>query len=293
MRKLLILLFACFLPIVTYTQHFKELEDSLSDLSEVFISMPDPKIRHEAFRSFESMMKSILNNNRSFEYPFDSLRSISILYPPDSSFRIFTTQIQIDRDQYRYFGALQWKDDNKRAVFFKDQSEKIQNPNSIILDPQNWYGALYYNLIPFGSEIEEKYLLFGYDSYSQLHNRKLIEILCIRNDSLSFGAPVFKWDNRLLTRFVLQYSSDVKVHLNFDSNHDMIIFDNLIPLMGSYPGQGIIMVPDGSYRGFKQENETWVEVDKIFFEILDEPPREFPILDEGSERDLFGRLRKG
>jgi hypothetical protein len=292
MCKKWIVLFLCFYAISGFAQNSPDLEDTLSKLSEKFIAEPDSNARLEAFEKFELLLTKFLNEPNSFGRTFDSLHSLSILYPSDSSFRIFTTQVQTGRDRFRHFGALQWKDSNKSLVIFKDQSDQIEETSSIILKPENWYGALYYNMISFGSEDNQKYLLFGYDSYSLFHRRKLIDVINLGKDSISFGAPVLQRGNSFQSRFLLQYSADVKVLLNYDPDLGIIMYDNLIPIKGPYPGQGIIMVPDGSYRGFKLENGIWAEVGKIFFQIQDVPPGD-SIPDKGTDRDLFGRERKG
>jgi len=293
MNKWIITVFLTFWSLPAHLQNLKFLEDSLAKLSGQFITDTNPKLRQEAFSHFTSLMHFVIPIKGSFDYSFDSLKGVSILYPPDSSFRIFTAQTQIGRDLYRHFGALQWANEKKRPVIFQDQSENIQNYESAILNPANWYGALYYNLIAFESGYENRYLLFGYDSYSRFHKWKMIDVLCIGEDSLFFGAPVFDWEDRILTRFVWQYSADVQVHLNFDVGLDMIIFDNLIPMKGPYTGQGVVMVPDGSYRGFKMKKGIWIAVEKIFFEVQTKPPGDSPVLDQESEKDLFGRPRKG
>ncbi|HHS95403.1 MAG TPA: hypothetical protein ENJ45_02355, partial [Phaeodactylibacter sp.] len=51
----------------------------------------------------EQLFKSLttaLQAEGSFAYPFDSVQTLSIQYPSDSTFRIFTWQLYVDKDRY-------------------------------------------------------------------------------------------------------------------------------------------------------------------------------------------------
>src|SRR6476620_876094 len=58
---------------------------------------------------FTRMLVRTLKVPYSFYYPFDSLQSISLLYAPDSSFRIFTWEMVVNENLVRQHGAIQMR----------------------------------------------------------------------------------------------------------------------------------------------------------------------------------------
>ncbi len=66
-----------------------------------------PEGRFRADTNFIRSLVKALKLPNSFEYPFDSLQTISRLYAPDSSFRIFTWQYKKDNLLYLQEGAIQ------------------------------------------------------------------------------------------------------------------------------------------------------------------------------------------
>jgi hypothetical protein len=194
------------------------------------------------------------------------METVSILYPPDSSFRIFTWQLKVNDADYRYYGAIQWNTAELKLVPLADRSISLENPVYSTSTSDKWYGALYYNIKPFTTANgEKKYLLFGYDAYDVNDHRKIIDVMTIQNGQVHFGAPVFIADKSTpKSRIIYQYSADASIKVNFDENHDMIICDHLQEIQGILPGQGKTMVPDGSYEGYKLEKGNWKYISNVF-----------------------------
>src|SRR3954471_20392171 len=67
-------------------------EDSLQVLSDSMVNAIAPAGRFRSDSTFIKTFVRALKTRHSFYYPFDSLQTVSKLYPPDSSFRIFTWQ---------------------------------------------------------------------------------------------------------------------------------------------------------------------------------------------------------
>src|SRR5277367_3393606 len=82
-------------------------QDSLAPFAYEIVNAPEPNQRFRADSFFIRLFVRSLKIPNSFYFPFDSLLTISKLYAPDSSFRIFTWQIK--KDEYVYFqrGAIQ------------------------------------------------------------------------------------------------------------------------------------------------------------------------------------------
>ena len=234
-----------------------------------------------------------LKIQNSFAYPFDSLNSVSILYPADSSFRIFTWQLYVDIDDYQYFGAIQMNSEELNLFPLNDRSDEMGEIDYEDLTADYWYGALYYNLKAFDTPEGPQYILFGFDGYQFFTKRKLIDVLSFKEGKPVFGAPVFKEKegegigidkNRLL----FEYTAEAAIRVNYDAELKMIVHDHLISMMTP---RGPVMAPDGSYVGYQLKNGSWNIVEKIFHEVSDEAPRPKPILNEkdrSKRKDLFG-----
>jgi hypothetical protein len=269
-------------------------EDTLAILAFSILRDSLPEGRFAACRQFIPILVRALKTPHSFEYAFERLNTISIQYPRDSSFRIFTWQLYVDENDYRYFGAIQMNTPELKLFPLVDRSQNLEGEDleQAVLSPENWYGVLYYNLYQVDQPRGNYYLLFGYDAYRFYQKRKLIDVLRFDRDGKPvFGAPVFVHRERGMpptkNRVLLQYSSESTVRLNYDEELKIIIFDHLIEMAG-FMGEGANKYPDGSYEGYRLENGLWRHIPKVWDQVSDEPPRPFPILDT-RKKDILGR----
>ncbi|PZP46635.1 MAG: hypothetical protein DI598_11865, partial [Pseudopedobacter saltans] len=86
---------------------FKEKETQLRPLAEKIIFANTFETRLEANTDFVKNLVKTLELSNSFQYPFDSLQTISIENAPDNKFRIFTWELQKDDNYFRQYGAIQ------------------------------------------------------------------------------------------------------------------------------------------------------------------------------------------
>lgn len=266
----------------------KEMEDTLALLAYAVINDSLPEHRFGACREMIPKLVKALKVENSFRYPFERLKSISIQYPQDSSFRIFTWQLYVDKDDYRYYGAIQMNTPELQLSPLIDRSFKIEDAEHAVLSPEEWYGSVYYNLLGVDGPEGPYYLLFGFDGHSFFRKRKLIDVLRFEEGRPVFGAPVFVHEGGLRKhRVVREYSAEVSTRCNYDGLLELIIFDHLIELSGPY-GEGPVNYPDGSYEAYRLEGGLWQHVDKVFDQVSDEAPRPAPILDHRT-KDLFGK----
>lgn len=239
-------------------------EDTLSLLARGFFVSELQDDRLYACRQFIPALVRTLKVTNSFQYSFPRLENISITYAPDSSFRIFTWQLKVDDGDYRYYGALQWNQPSIKLIPLLDRSGTI---NSLTpgLTADNWYGVVYYAIKSFKSNKSDAYLLFGYDSYSPDESRKIIDVLYFDKGKPYFGKPVFVFDKGpAKSRIIYQYKKDAAIRVNYDEDEKMIICDHLIENSAALDGQTKVMVPDGSYEGFKLNKDKWVYVENVF-----------------------------
>ncbi|MCB0661817.1 MAG: hypothetical protein KDC24_03675 [Saprospiraceae bacterium] len=282
-------------PEIENLETIQTLEDTLAILSFAMVNDSTPVKRFASCQKFIKTLVQALKNENSFYYPFERIRTVSIIYPPDSTFRIFSWQLYVDINEYHYYGTIQMNEPELKMYPLIDRSGQVSNPESAILKKDNWYGALYYNVLPF-PDSSGQYLLFGYDAFEFFNKRKFVDVLSFKTGEPVFGAPVFekevkKDETKIVDRFVLEYGSDAKVKLNYDKSLNMIVFDHLVLMASPYPDQDFMNVPDGDIDGMYYEDKIWKFKPRIYDQILEEPPRPAPVLDD-NKKDIFGKDQK-
>lgn len=246
--------------------------DTLKQPSRLMVFDTIPGRRFAADSIFIRLFVKALKEKNSFDYPFDSINTISKIYPPDSSFRIFTWELQRDEGYYRQQGAIQMKtaDGSLKLYPLLDQSDFAINPTDSARSAKNWIGAIYYGIVAKEYKSKKYYMLFGFDDNDFASSRKWVDVLTFNPDgSPLFGANIFDYKNDSLKapqpayRFLLEYKKDARAKLVYDPELQMIVFDHLTSETGNQQNK-YSLIPDGSYEGFTWKNGKWVHVDDIF-----------------------------
>ena len=200
---------------------------------------------------------------------------ISIIYPKDKKFRIFTWELLRINTQYGYFGCLQMKSKRELKFFpLIDYRPFMDSPVDSVCTPDKWYGAFYYNILKKSKWARSYYFLFGLDQNNIFSNKKVIDVLYFKNNKPYFGAPFFIFNDTSknnINRFIIEYKFDASTTLNYSKDQRMILYDHLIPMDPKQEGMFEFYVPDGSYEGFKYKRGKWLHVEKVFDQTFDEP----------------------
>ncbi len=268
------------------------LEDTLTVYARGILNAELVESRMMACHDFIPKLVTALKTPNSFQYHFPRLENISILYPADSTFRIFSWQLKNNDGDYKYFGAIQWNQVNLKLVSLADRSNSPESQNAVV-GGDKWYGVVYYNILPFkDNENAKSYLLFGYDAYDVNDHRKVIDVLSFKDGQASFGKPVFIFDKGVSkNRILYEYSADAGVRVNYDEKEQMIICDHLQEIQGLLPGQGKTKVPDGSYEGFKLEKGKWKYIPNVFDSGNSKNQRAFTTKENTSPTDSLQHVK--
>ncbi|RYY55243.1 MAG: hypothetical protein EOO09_11200 [Chitinophagaceae bacterium] len=273
----------------------KAKEDSLSKYSQFLVmdSMTAGRMINDSI--FTRALVRSLQVKNSFYYPFDSVMGVSKIYAPDSSFRIFTWNLQFDDYYSRQKGAIQMRtaDGSLKLKPLQDVSEFSENPEDSLRDRLHWIGAVYYNIIKTQFNGKNYYTLFGFDPNGVRSSKKWIDVLTFdAKQEPVFGGPYFTFEKDSVKRkpahrISLEYKKDARVLLNYVPDLNIILADHLVS-ESDEPENAWTLVPDGDNEAYKWENGKWVHIDKAFdFEIdmnnvdpyLGKPPMGDPILD--------------
>ncbi|MCW5907058.1 MAG: hypothetical protein KIS94_04310 [Chitinophagales bacterium] len=275
----------------------RKMEDSLHLLSNTITYDTLLDLRQKACYTFIPKFVEALKTENSFYYPFDSLETIAKIYPPDSSFRIFTWQLVLPKGNFRYYGVIQMKSSKLKIFPLFDAGDTMTYHSQRVTTHNSWYGCLYYNIILKHIDKKPVYTLFGYEAADLLTRRKVVDILTFDDAGKpKFGAPLFYFNveedsfryarKDTLTRFFIEYKYTASTVLNYDAQLEMIVFDHVAPPTDKAKGATFTYVPDGTYEGFKWANNRWNWVERVFTFAINEndnPPIPVP---------LFGKPKK-
>lgn len=250
-------------------------EDSLTGLSRVIVEGREAAERFRADSAFTRMLVRALKTPHSFDYPFDSLLTISRLYAPDSSFRIFTWQVIRDESLHRRHGAIQMRTADGSLKLFPliDRGHLISSPADTVTSHDWWIGSIYYRIVKKEYQGKAFYTLLGYDEHTMRSTRKRMEILTFDNAGQPrFGGNFISFKNDTLrrtpqARFWIEYKKDGNARMQYDPELDLIIYDHLIS-ESNEPSKKYTYIPDGDYEGFKWVDGQWVHIEKVFTQKL-------------------------
>lgn len=278
MKNLIVLIFSTFTCIGSFGQGFsnadlkmmQQKEDSIRSYSVKIIQGINASDRLEADSMFTRMLVRALKTKNSFHYPFESLQTVSILYSPDSVFRIFTWQLVINENVIRQHGAIQMKtfDGSLKLYPLIDKSDVTTNVIDTVGNHFGWIGAIYYKIIQKRSSNQNFYTLLGFDENNIRSSRKIIEVLNFLNDEPTFGGRYFSYEEDSVfktsqSRYIMEYKKEAGPRLTYDKDLDMIIVEHLVS-ESNEPKKKWTLIGDGDYEGFKWKGGKWVHVEKVF-----------------------------
>jgi hypothetical protein len=249
-------------------QLLTQMEENMRPYASDIMNAEEAGDRAIADSIFTRMLVKSLQVPYSFSYAFDSLTTISHIYAPDSSFRIFTWQVMKDFTFYRKKGAIQFrtKDGSLKLVPLYDETPFTDNPVDSVRTNRQWIGAVYYNIIQKTWNNRNYYTLFGYDENNARSTRKWMEVLTFdEKNQPVFGGRYFSYPDDGIKppqpayRFCFEFKKNASARLNYDPELDLVTFAHLISEAGD-PKSKYTLIPEGSYEGFRWVNGKWVHV---------------------------------
>ena len=255
---------------------FNACEDSLLKILPRVCFSKKESNRFEANKNLLSYWNSILQNEKSMQYAFDSLKSkkyVSIINAPDNKFRLITWNLYKDDGTFAYFGFLQVNTSKtiKKNIFKKetlqsyelysliDKSGAIKNPESYIGEPSKWFGMLYVDVIKTN---DDDYTLIGWDGNDKLTQRKFIDVLYFKSNGIpTFGKDLFKVPGKFVKRMMFEYATEVAMSLKYTEERKQIIYSHLAPnsIDPTLEGQFQYYGPDGSFDALTLKKGKWYQ----------------------------------
>lgn len=263
MKSILVSFFASF-ALLSFGQEptimeRKELE--LDSLLTVLRSAETNAEKMSANAEFTESMSKALNEPSALNFQFTRLQTVGIIDSPDGQVRIVNWNVEKEDFSHSYHCFVLYNDDKKdevRVTELKDMSFGMPSQPTEIIDHENWYGALYYKIIPIQKGSRTLYTLLGWDHNSSLSQIKLIDAMYFTSSSVKFGSPIFKVGNETKKRVFFEHSKKTSMYLNYEPQRKRIMMDHLSPESPSLKAFRSYYVPDMSYDAFVFENKKWV-----------------------------------
>ncbi len=221
-------------PILLFTQNshilikLSDYEDTLKILSQKIMFSDYDFEKYEANEKMLVLFEDALLLPKSYEYSFDSLKYVSRLKSPDNSFKIYTWLLNKEDGTYEYFGIIHKKEDKNNYKIYQliDNSANIESPETKTLYADNWYGALYYDIIYKKHNDKKFYTLLGWHGKNRTSTQKLIDILTFTGSKSkpTFGYTVFKNYNKMAKRVIFEYSATTSMVLRYERQY----IDNVV-----------------------------------------------------------------
>ena len=229
-RKFILCLAVCLLPTLLSAQNKVIMSKYQADLQVLFdqvYNAPDEAMRYRASDEALTLFQQALAEDNSFRWQWDFGTLVSVLTAPDGKFRIITWQVRNDDYEYECFGLLQVHSEKAGGYVVHtllDRSADMVNRQESTLDADNWFGAVYQELVATVHDGKTFYTLLGWSGVDCLTQRKVIEPLTFKGNAATpqFGMPVFKKE-RNLRRIVLEYRADAMVNLRYEEQFVQVV----------------------------------------------------------------------
>ena len=272
MKKLILINILVFLYFSAFSQKgntnlFTEYEDTLKVMAHIIMNAETEEKKRTANTAFIENLTEVLQYEKSFKFPFDSLVTISKVYSPNNTFRIFSWLLKKDNGSYEYFGLVHHQ--NKRKKQFEviplvDNSANIRSPEQADLDAANWFGGIIYNIIYIKKSGRKYYTILSWDGHDGYSTKKIIDVMYFSGkNKIKFGLPIFKKSKKeSQKRVILQYDSKTTISVNYDDKEKRIVFDHLVPTRKDLTGLYEYYIPEGTFNSYNYlKGKWWLEED--------------------------------
>lgn len=250
----------------TYIDSIRNFEYQLEGLSYNIINANDKVERITSCYYFIQTLKKALQVPNSFDYNFESIKTVSTIRSDDEKFRVFTWNLLLDSGKYMYFGAMQMNNADSLELYgLYDSSEYNKDVYYAQFDNHHWMGGLIYQMHHYKYKKKDYYITFAWDGQDDKTNRKIVDVLWFDEEGKpNFGEEMFDFDGDLQSRIIFDFNDKAAMLLRYDKDEEAIVFANLVPINPLMKGMYENYVPDGTYDYLKFEKGIWRRYKMVF-----------------------------
>lgn len=251
-----------------HAQDTLQIEKEFNTMRLKSVGADSDSVKRELNDSLLTTVRRFLSNDSNYSIPLKNLSFMGDLRSPDDAFRFITWNLALTTNEHVYFCLIQLNPERYPTspyIELQDNSLATERVEFKQLRPDKWYGALYYDIVPFKQKKQTYYVLLGWDGNNQLTKKKVIESMLIdKTGRVRFGFSVFDMGERHKKRRVIfEYAQKSYFVLRYDEEMKTIVFNQLAPEKPEYKGLSAFYVPIMQYDGLIYKKNTWKKVEDI------------------------------
>ena len=267
MRKISLLLFIL-ISLSSFAQKgnnnlFAEYEDTLKIMAHTIMNAETEAEKRLANTAFITNLTEVLQYEKSFKFPFDSLPTIARILSPDNTFRIFNWLLKKDNGAYEYYAIVHYHNIKRKRyeiIPLVDNSANIRNAEQEDLDAKNWYGGIYYQIAYIKKMGRKYYTLLAWDGNDGYSTKKIIDVLYFSGkNKIKFGLPIFKKNKKeSQKRVIIEYDAKTSVSVRYQEKEKRIVFNHLVPPKKDLEGLEEYYIPEGTFNSYQYNKGKWL-----------------------------------
>ena len=257
MRLLVFISFMCLSSVYSSGQGLLEFEQNLDGFLEELSKCTEDEQRAFYNDSIRELLTNQISKPEVFSHEF-TCKKIGILKPEDEAFMIFNWNSPREDGSSNFYCYLVLPRENRNLVTeFKTYKREPKKLDSRYLETTDWYGTLYYDIIPVKKGKKTYYTLLGYSPSQKFISTKYVDVLTIKGDEVSLGAPIFKTENGMKKRLIFKYSSEVSMTVRYQESAERLILDHLVPRIAGMQGNFQFYGPNGTFDSYVLNKHIW------------------------------------
>jgi hypothetical protein len=238
------------------------------DISRLFMSAASETDDTRRMQISDSLIASTgkyLASDIPFEHIYRDIKYMGYYMAPDSLVKIVSWNIPMNNGSNNYVCfVVRREGEEKNIHLLRGESGTLAIDQEQQFAAEDWYGVLYYDIIPFNRDNRSLYLLPGLDMNDPYTNGKVVEVMGFGDDGIPyFGEKVIRSGDSLLSRMLFRYSSNSSMMLRYESENERMVFDHLSPAEPSFSGIYSYYGPDSSYDALEFRGGEWVHVSDV------------------------------
>ena len=242
---------------------FAEYEDTLKVMAHTIMNAETEAEKRLANTAFITNLNEVLQYEKSFKFPFDSLPTIARILSPDNTFRIFNWLLKKDNGAYEYYAIVHYHNIKRKRyeiITLVDNSANIRNAEQEDLDAKNWYGGIYYQVAYIKKIGRKYYTLLAWDGNDGYSTKKIIDVMYFSGkNKIKFGLPIFKKNKKeSQKRVIIEYDAKTSVSVRYQEKEKRIVFNHLVPPKKDLEGLEEYYIPEGTFNSYQYNKGKWL-----------------------------------
>lgn len=263
-----------FLLFLTASSAFSQDSALISSYTErinsIFLRVKEEKSKEALLRKNDSILliiREIAEQEGSFDWELDSLKFMKKFVADDRQMALYSWVVPMGESSRLYNAVFQTAEGETYTL--KQIADTSYIPKNQLY-AKDWYGALYYEIIPFKSEKRTLYALVGWRELAD-RQQKVVDVLDVSSGELLLGQPLFVHteedfygEKHTITqnRLVFEYDKRITMFIKYNKRKNRIELDNLSP-MEVVDGKVLSYGPDFSVNAYRLKKGRWIFVEDI------------------------------